>query len=167
MLKALFYVVPIALALYALIDLQRSKPVERADIHPVAWVALIILLPVVGPIAWILVSRSRRAPEARPTLGARPGPNARPAPGTRPVPPNGRRPGPAGRTWPVRRPGPLAPDDDPDFLWRLEQQQRRRGTGPGGRKKPASPLDPDTGPTVEDTPTNPTDSTPPPTDETP
>ena len=153
MLKALVYVLPIALALYALIDLKRSEPVERADIHPAAWVALIILLPVVGPIAWILISRSRRAPGARTAPGARPGPNARPAPGARPVRPNSRRP------------GPLAPDDDPDFLWRLEQQ-RRRGAGPGGRKRPAPPLDPDAGPAGDDTPTNPTD-TPPAPDDTP
>ena len=31
------------------------------------------------------------------------------------------RPGPGGR----RPSGPAAPDDDPDFLWRLEQERRR------------------------------------------
>lgn len=32
---------------------------------------------------------------------------------------------------PPRRGRPVAPDDDPDFLWRLEQDRRRRG-GTGG-----------------------------------
>ena len=32
---------------------------------------------------------------------------------------------------PPRRGRPVAPDDDPDFLWRLEQD-RRRGTGGHG-----------------------------------
>lgn len=32
-------------------------------------------------------------------------------------------------TPPPRRSRPVAPDDDPDFLWRLEQDRRRRGAG--------------------------------------
>ena len=31
-----------------------------------------------------------------------------------------------GSTGPTRRQRPVAPDDDPDFLWRLEQERRRR-----------------------------------------
>lgn len=118
MVRALPYVIPIALALFALIDLSRSSAVERAEIHPLAWAAIIVLLPVVGPVAWILVSRQRAA-------AARQGGSAG---GAGPV-----RPGP---TRPPRRSGPVAPDDDPDFLWRLEQERRRRareaGTGTGG-----------------------------------
>ena len=116
MVRALPYIIPIALALFALIDLWRSDPVERAQIHPAAWVA-IILLPVLGPIAWIVVSRSRRSRSGRsgtPTSG-RPGPAGQ----------AGRRPTRASR------PGPVPPDDDPDFLWRLEQEQRRRAKGDG------------------------------------
>lgn len=155
MLRALVYIVPVALALYALIDLSRSEAVERADIHRAAWVALIVLLPVIGPVTWILISRSRRAPASRPT------------PGSRPAPPNGPRPGPAGRVWPVRRPGPVAPDDDPDFLWRLEQQQRRRRAGPGGRKKSPPPLPPDSASPGDDAATGPAGSDPVPPDDTP
>lgn len=111
MVRALPYIVPIALALYALIDLSRSQVVERAGIRPLAWVAMIVLLPVVGPIAWIAVSRSRRA-------GGTPRPAA-----------PGRPSMPGGPVRPTRRPGPVAPDDDPDFLWRLEQQRRRQTGG--------------------------------------
>lgn len=112
MAKALIYVVPFALALYALIDLSRSEPAEHADLTRWGWVAVIVLFPVVGPIAWVLISRARRG-----------GPGAL----RTPRPPSS----PGGRPRPARRPGPLAPDDDPDFLWRLEQDRRRKAQGEG------------------------------------
>lgn len=90
MLRAMVYVVPVALAIFAVIDLWRSTAVERAGLHRALWLAIVVLVPVLGPVAWIVVSRLRRP--ARPT----------------------------------RRTGPPAPDDDPDFLWRIEQERRRR-----------------------------------------
>lgn len=126
-MRLLVYVVPVALAIYALIDFSRSEPSERAGIRPLVWLAIIVLLPVIGPIVWIVISRTsgssgRRAP--RPSRG------------------------PSPRPWTARRPGPKAPDDDPEFLWRLEQERRRRraagepvddaGDGAGG---PADPPD--------------------------
>lgn len=100
MLKALLYIVPVALAVYALVDLARSREEERSGLPALAWVAIVVLLPVVGPIVWIVLSRrAAGASGAFPAAGGRPGP---------------------------RRGGPVAPDDDPDFLWRLEQEQRRR-----------------------------------------
>ena len=114
--RLLVYVLPVALAIYALIDFSRSEPSERAGIRPLGWLAIIVLLPVIGPVTWIVVSR---------TQGTAGGGAKRPS-------------GPAPRTWPARRPGPKAPDDDPDFLWRLEQQ-RRRGRAADGDTPPASP----------------------------
>ena len=107
MLRAMVYVIPIALAIYALIDLSRSRVSERNGLPLPAWVAVIVLLPVIGPIVWIALSRQRRREQ---------GAERPPAPG--------RPPGP-GRPR-TRRPGPVAPDDDPDFLWRLEQERRRQ-----------------------------------------
>ena len=101
-MKALVYVVPIAIAIYALFDLARSEVRERAGIHPLAWVAVIVLLPVIGPLIWILVSRLQDGDAARPASQSRQFP-------TRPS-----------------RTGPVAPDDDPDFLWKLDQQRRRK-----------------------------------------
>lgn len=99
-MRALVYVVPIALAIYALFDLARSLPEERAGVQPWAWVLAILLLPVLGPVVWLFVSRS---------ASPRPRPDA-----------------PRGPFRPPTRPsGPVAPDDDPDFLWRLEQERRR------------------------------------------
>ncbi|TGJ94515.1 hypothetical protein DLJ96_19275, partial [Actinotalea fermentans ATCC 43279 = JCM 9966 = DSM 3133] len=33
---------------------------------------------------------------------------------------------------------PLAPDDDPDFLWKLEQQRRREARGEGTGERPTA-----------------------------
>lgn len=124
--RLLVYVLPVAFAIYALIDLSRSEPSERAGIRPLGWLAIIVLVPVIGPITWIVVSRTQGT-----TGGGAP---QRPA-------------GPAPRTWLVRRPGPKAPDDDPDFLWRLEQQRRRGrdgGGAPGGSNPPADGAPDDT-----------------------
>ena len=107
MLRVLLYVLPVAALLYGLLDLRRSEPYEREGLPLWGWLAVIVALPVVGTIVWVVVSTSRRR-------DARPGPPGRPGgPGSGG---GGCRPGGPG----------AAPDDDPDFLWRLEQERRRR-----------------------------------------
>lgn len=120
MVRALVYVVPIALAIFALFDLARSLPEERAGLRRSVWVAIIVLLPALGPIVWIAVSRTSRG-------SSRPGPTI---PGTGRGGPSRGGPGRGPLRPPTRRPGPVAPDDDPDFLWRLEQQRRRAAGEP-------------------------------------
>lgn len=85
-MRVLLFLLVIALAVYALTDLSGSDERRRGGIPRAVWTVLILLLPVLGPVAWLLVSRvaTRAEPEQV----------------------------------------PLAPDDDPDFLWRLEQQRR-------------------------------------------
>lgn len=140
--RVLVYVVPVALAIYALIDLWRSRPEERAGLHPAVWAAIIVLLPVLGPLAWIFTTVYLRA-----QMRAAGGPSRTQRPARGPVRP-GRAP---------RRQGPVAPDDDPDFLWRLERERRRREAGgdtgaaggtPGGAPGPTGPAQP--GPSVAD-----------------
>lgn len=116
--RVLVYVVPVALAIYALIDLWRSRPQERLGVHPAVWALIIVLLPVLGPVAWIVTSLYVRSQQRAAGGDARPS--------TRP-----------GRPAPRRRQGPVAPDDDPDFLWRLERDRRRREQG-GSPDAPAS-----------------------------
>ncbi|CAM3729794.1 PLD nuclease N-terminal domain-containing protein [Isoptericola cucumis] len=100
----------LGLALYALLDLSASKEEDRGGLPRWLWVVIIVLLPVFGALAWIVVKHSsRRAPGSRGGSG-RPG-----------------RPGGG----PRRPSGPIAPDDDPDFLWKLEQDRRRRERGSG------------------------------------
>lgn len=107
----------VGLAVYALVDLASSDEEERGGIPKGLWVVLIILLPFLGPVAWIVVKRSQRG------TGARYGSTARPSTG-----PTRRR-----------RNAPLAPDDDPEFLWRLEQQQRRQSRDESGGPQDAPP----------------------------
>ena len=108
MLRVLLPLLAVGLAVYALVDLASSDEDERGGIPKGLWVVLIILLPFLGPIAWILVKRSASRSGTRSRPAGRHGPGSAPG-GTR-----------------RRRNAPVAPDADPEFLWRLEQQQRRQ-----------------------------------------
>ena len=87
MLRALVIVAPIALAIYALVDLVQTEDERVQGLPKLAWVALIVLIWVVGPLAWLIAGKKGR----------------RWLPGLAP-----RAAGRGGR--------PIAPDDDPDFL---------------------------------------------------
>jgi hypothetical protein len=96
--------VVLGLMVYSLADLAGSDEEDRGGLPTWLWVLIIILLPIFGAVAWIVLKQQRRRSGGR-------GP--------------GGRPGRPGRG-PHRPSGPVAPDDDPDFLWRLEQERRRR-----------------------------------------
>ena len=133
MLRALAVIAAFALLVYALADFANSDDRDRGGIPGWLWVVIIILLPYFGPLAWIVFSRSRRGHAAGsgfPSTGGAPKPRRRPS-------------------------GPLAPDDDPEFLWRLAREQQRQGRpsepgsqGPSGpsERPDASHDDPDTKP---------------------
>jgi hypothetical protein len=91
MLRVLLFVVPIALAIYALVDLVQTRDEDVQGLPKLAWVALIVLIWVVGPVAWLVAGKRGR----RWLPGLSP----------RPAGPSGGAPG-----------RPIAPDDDPDFL---------------------------------------------------
>ena len=108
-MRAALFVLAFALQLYALLDCARTPDENMpARMPKFMWVALIILVPTVGAIAWIIVSRvsaaERRGGYVEPTVWSS-------KEGT-----SFRRP---------ERPRPLAPDDDTDFLRDLEQDLRR------------------------------------------
>ncbi|ROS76690.1 phospholipase D-like protein [Cellulomonas sp. PhB143] len=124
----LFVLVLVGLAVYALADCADSDEQQRGGIPKGLWYVLIVVLPLFGPLAWIVSRRSRSARVAGP------GYPASGTPGTRP---GGRRPRRGGR--------PVAPDDDPDFLWKLDQERRRRAQGgdeASGTPGPEGPADP-------------------------
>lgn len=100
MFRVVLTLIVIGLAVYALSDLAGARSEETGGLPKWVWAVIIVLLPVVGAVAWILFRRSQRG-----------GSSSRPGP----------RP---------QRPGPVAPDDDPEFLWRLDQERRRRERGP-------------------------------------
>lgn len=117
MRNILLILVIVGLMAYALADVWGSDEDERRGLPRWLWVLLIVLLPLLGAISWIVVRVAARRSGAGPSAPGS-GPSGG---GNRPTPsPRSPRPGP-------RRPaGPVAPDDDPEFLWRLEQEKRKR-----------------------------------------
>lgn len=107
MARVLLFLLVIAMAVYAAVDVTNSEEDDRRGLPAGLWLVIVVVLPVLGPVLWFAVSRSQRAARAGgPTTGRGTG-----APSTGPARPQR---------------GPVAPDDDPEFLWRLEQEQRRR-----------------------------------------
>ncbi len=100
-------VLPLAilgLMVYTLADLAGSDEEDRGGLPTWLWVLIIVLLPLFGAAAWIVSKQQRRRSGGWGQSG------------------RGARPG----RGPRRPSGPVAPDDDPDFLWRLEQERRRQ-----------------------------------------
>lgn len=93
MLKALVVVVTVGLSVYCLFDVRSTGRGEVRALPKAAWF-VVVLVPLVGPAAWLLAGRSPRR-----------------GPGT-----------------PRPRPRVVGPDDDPDFLWRLGERERRERT---------------------------------------
>lgn len=109
-MRAALYVMALALLIYALIDCARTPDEDMpARMPKMLWIALIVLLTPVGPIAWVIVSRVKAAEERGGTVERTVWSSERGPSFHRPVPPR-----------------PVAPDDDPEFLRRLEQDLRRR-----------------------------------------
>lgn len=104
--RLLVVIIPLALLIYAFIDCVRTPEESMPSGIPKPLWLVLIIFPVLGPLAWILISRIARA--------ASTSPSGRSVVWSSETP---RRP--------VRRPGPVAPDDDPEFLARLAREQRR------------------------------------------
>jgi len=99
MLKVLIYALPFLLAIYALIDCIQTDESEIRGLPRIGWIALIVLIAVVGPIAWLIAGRPRRGKSLITRLPGLAGPGS-------------SRPGPADHRQ-------VAPDDDPEFLGQL------------------------------------------------
>lgn len=103
MLRYLPVIIAVALAIYALIDLAGTPRNRVPGFSRLGWAFVIVIAPVLGPLAWIIARRPAPAGQH---------PDA-PRAARRPMPPKG-------------------PEDDPAFLkrlddeaWRLRQQRRR------------------------------------------
>lgn len=89
----------VALWIYCIFDVVSTDEALMRNMPKVLWLIVVIVLPSVGAVAWLLLGRP---------VGA----------GLRPGDTSPHRPRPA----PQR---PLAPDDDPSFLARLDDETRR------------------------------------------
>ncbi|MFF2377645.1 PLD nuclease N-terminal domain-containing protein [Streptomyces xiamenensis] len=101
MLRVLMFLVPIALAIYALVDCISTKDEDVKHLPKLVWLLLIVFAWLIGPIAWIFVGRQRGAAAVGGTGGRQA---------------TGRRSGGGG--W-------VAPDDNPDFLRSLNDEKQR------------------------------------------
>ncbi|MFH9835849.1 PLD nuclease N-terminal domain-containing protein [Streptomyces sp. NPDC017201] len=97
MLRALIYILPLALTIFAFIDCLNTPEDEAKHLPKIAWVFIILLFWIVGPIVWLAAGKVRHAP-----AGGAPSEWAR-----------GRR-----STW-------VAPDDNPDFLNSLKDGDKK------------------------------------------
>lgn len=112
MVRLLPLLLILAFTLYALIDCLARDEEEIRALPKVIWVLIIILFTPFGPVAWFLAGRPRNPARH----AAADGPDdvvGGYSMGT----PNSSA-GRSGR--------PLAPDDDPEFLRRLAEQQRKQ-----------------------------------------
>jgi hypothetical protein len=105
----LFYVLPLVLCIYCLVDAITSKDEDIRHLSKVWWILLILFFPFIGSIAWLAAGRPARGPR-------------RPAPYERPAPefPEYDRPG---------RAAAIDPDADAEFLKKVREraeEQRRR-----------------------------------------
>ena len=91
MVRILPFVVELALVVYCLVDLAQADSERVRNLPKAVWVVLIIIVPLIGSVAWLLVGRPERQGRSG-SGGGRVGPGGRPS-------------GP-----------PRGPDDDPDFL---------------------------------------------------
>ena len=95
MLRAVPLVVALVLAVYSVVDVLQSERRVLGRLGRIGWLALVLLVPVLGPLVWILSARSRAAAAG---------------------------PAPSGGAPPRRV---LAPEDDPDFLRQLRESDTR------------------------------------------
>ncbi len=96
-LYSLFVLLDLALLVIALIDCLSTDEFAIRALPRVAWVFLILLFSPIGAIVWFVAGRPARAVRMSNGQTWRPGTGF----------PEEQRP---------RRSGPLAPDDDPEFL---------------------------------------------------
>ena len=98
MVRYLPFLISLVLSVYALISCIQTPDKDVPYLPKLVWIVLIVFVPFVGPIVWLLMSRTR---SGRADSAVRP-----PKPATRPT----------------------APDDDPDFLRSLDRYRDPRTT---------------------------------------
>ncbi|MFF9687237.1 PLD nuclease N-terminal domain-containing protein [Streptomyces sp. NPDC014623] len=62
MLRALIFLLPLALTIFAFIDCLNTPENETKHLPKVAWVFIILLFWIVGPVVWLAAGKTRTAP---------------------------------------------------------------------------------------------------------
>ncbi|MFF0483987.1 PLDc N-terminal domain-containing protein [Streptomyces sp. NPDC004435] len=112
MLRALMILLPLALTIYAFIDCLNTPEDEIKHLPKVAWVIIILLFWVVGPVVWLVAGKKRQ-----PAGGGFGGFGGR---------------GGRGGGW-------VAPDDNPEFLKSLSEEKPAKAEKPETPETPATP----------------------------
>lgn len=60
MLRVLPIVLALGLAIYALVDCVGTPDEQVRNLPKLAWIALIVLIQIVGPVAWLIAGRPKR-----------------------------------------------------------------------------------------------------------
>jgi hypothetical protein len=118
MLRLLPMLLILALALFAVIDCLSRDDDEIRGLPKVLWVLVILLFPLLGSLAWFFAGRPRGAALPGPGFGS--GGSGSGGERRFGLPGGFGRPGPR----------PVAPDDDPEFLRRLDEQRKRDEESP-------------------------------------
>ncbi len=72
MLRVVLTLASVALTIYAVVDCIQTDDEQVQHLPKLAWVVLVVLIPWVGPIAWLLAGRARSLPpRRRPITGPR------------------------------------------------------------------------------------------------
>lgn len=107
----ILFLIALAVWLYCVLDAITADREQVRGLPKGVWIAIVLLTFEVGAIAWLVWGRPRGGgTRARPRLGSS-GRTAWPT-----------RPGSPPRSGSFGRAGPPAPDDDPEFLARLDRQ---------------------------------------------
>jgi len=125
--RALLSLFVVALALYCVVDILSSPDERRGGAPKFMWV-VVALVPILGPIIWLVFVNGRRSTPVAPHASDSTQYPAQSA---------GYQ-----RRNNFQRPGPVAPDDDPEFLWKLAAEQRKKREAqqrPDGASSSAEP----------------------------
>jgi hypothetical protein len=98
-LRFLPALIEITLLIYCLIDAIQTPEAEMRNLPKLVWILLILLIPLVGPIVWLVAGRPQRG-----AARELPWPSTHPA-----------------GSPDDERPRVLGPDDDPDFLREMKR----------------------------------------------
>lgn len=98
-MKLVLFLVAAGFVLWSLIDLVQTPATEVRTLPKPVWALAIVLFPVLGSFAWLVLGTGTDREDPGPGRGG--------------------------------QPRPLAPDDDPDFLRRLDEQRREHPDGAG------------------------------------